>query len=53
MRANSAVVLSIDRLGAGWLGSAAMAWLKTLSFNRPAAQSLPFGDDAGDSASIA
>jgi len=40
MSAHSAVVVSIDRLRAGWLGPYGNSWLDTPSFNRLAAQSL-------------
>src|SRR5437016_13279711 len=40
MPATSAVVLVIDRLGAGWLGPYGNTWLDTPNFNRLAARSL-------------
>src|SRR6267142_6278913 len=40
MRATSAVVLVIDRLGAGWLGPYGNTWLDTPNFNRLAARSV-------------
>ena len=40
MRAKSAVVLVIDRLGAGCLGPYGNTWLETPNFNRLAAQSV-------------
>src|SRR5437868_6418435 len=36
----SAVVLVIDRLGAGWLGPYGNTWLETPNFNRLAAESV-------------
>jgi len=36
----SAIVLAIDRLGAGWLGPYGNTWLETPNFNRLAAQSV-------------
>ena len=39
MKATSAVVLVIDRLGAGWLGPYGNTWLDTPNFNRLAASS--------------
>jgi hypothetical protein len=38
-RATSAIVLVIDRLGAGWLGPYGNSWLETPNFNRLVAQS--------------
>ncbi len=38
--ASSAIVLVIDRLGAGWLGPYGNTWLDTPNFNRVAARSL-------------
>ena len=52
MFAVSAIVLSIDRLGAGWLGPYGNTWLETPGFNRLAAQSLLFETVLADSASI-
>jgi arylsulfatase A-like enzyme len=40
MQATNAVVLVVDRLGAGWLGPYGNAWLETPNFNRLAAQSV-------------
>src|SRR5437764_5962816 len=40
MTATSAVVLVVDRLGAGWLGPYGNTWLETPNFNRPAAESV-------------
>src|SRR5438067_10110311 len=40
MSLRRAVVLSIDRLGAAWLGPYGNTWVETPSFNRQAAQSL-------------
>src|SRR5215510_6364278 len=40
MQATSAIVLVIDRLGAGWLGPYGNTWLDTPNFNRLAARSL-------------
>ena len=40
MRATSAVVLAIDRLGAGWIGPYGNTWLETPNFNRLAARSV-------------
>src|SRR5437764_1450607 len=40
MQATSAVVLVIDRLGAGWLGPYGNTWLDTPNFNRLAARSV-------------
>ena len=37
---NSAIVLVVDRLGAGFLGPYGNTWLETTHFNRLAAQSL-------------
>src|SRR5947209_11349079 len=39
-RASSAVVVVIDRLGAGWLGPYGNTWLETPNFNRLAARSV-------------
>src|SRR5438874_8246453 len=39
-RPTSAVVLVIDRLGAGWLGPYGNTWLDTPNFNRLAARSV-------------
>ena len=39
-RASSAVVVVIDRLGAGWLGPYGNTWLDTPNFNRLTARSL-------------
>jgi len=40
MKATSAVVLVVDRLGAGWLGPYGNTWLETPNFNRLAAESV-------------
>src|SRR4051794_34017157 len=42
MPAKHAVVLVIDRLGAGWLGPYGNTWLDAPNFNRLAARSLLF-----------
>src|SRR3954468_2411615 len=39
-RASSAVVVVIDRLGAGWIGPYGNTWLDTPNFNRLAARSV-------------
>src|SRR5438105_12240723 len=40
MQTTNAVVLVIDRLGAGWLGPYGNTWLETPNFNRLAASSV-------------
>ena len=40
MHVTSAVVLVMDRLGAGWLGPYGNTWLDTPNFNRLAARSV-------------
>lgn len=52
MRATGAVVLVIDRLGAGWLGPYGNTWLDTPNFNRLAAQSLLFETAISDSPAL-
>jgi Sulfatase len=53
MPATSAVVVSIDRLGAGWLGPYGNTWLETPHFNRFAAQSLLLETVLADSPDLA
>src|SRR5205823_5951473 len=53
MPALRAIVLSIDRLGASWLGPYGNTWLDTPGFNRLAAQSLLFETAIADSPDLA
>lgn len=53
MRVKRAVVLVIDRLGAGWIGPYGNTWLETPNFNRLAAESLLFETAIADSAELA
>src|SRR5262245_46022639 len=53
MPATSAVVLSIDRLGAGWLGPYGNTWVDTPNFNRLAARSVLCETILADSADLA
>jgi len=53
MQATSAVVLVIDRLGAGWLGPYGNTWLDTPNFNRLAAQSVLCETVLADSSDLA
>jgi len=49
----SVVVVSIDRLGAGWLGPYGNSWLETPHFNRLTAESLLFETALADSPKLA
>src|SRR5437868_1442745 len=49
----SAVVLVIDRLGAGWLGPYGNTWLDTPNFNRLAARSVLCETAIADTADLA
>jgi hypothetical protein len=53
MRAKQAVVVVIDRLGAGWLGPYGNTWLETPHFNCLAAQSLLCENALADSPDLA
>jgi hypothetical protein len=53
MQTTSAVVLVIDRLGAGWLGPYGNTWLDTPNFNRLAARSVLCETPIADSADLA
>src|SRR5437016_2134466 len=53
MRLSRAVVLSIDRLGAAWLGPYGNTWIETPNFNRLAAESLLCETDVADSPDLA
>lgn len=48
----SAVVVVVDRLGAGWLGPYGNTWIETPGFNRLASQSLMFETALSDSAEL-
>ena len=53
MRVKRAVVLVVDRLGAGWIGPYGNTWLETPNFNRLAAESLLFETAIADSPELA
>ena len=52
MTQRSAVVVVVDRLGAGWLGPYGNTWIETPGFNRLASQSLLFETALSDSAEL-
>jgi hypothetical protein len=52
MQATHAIVLVIDRLGAGWLGPYGNTWLDTPHFNRLAAQSVLFETVIADASDL-
>jgi len=49
MSAKSAVIVVLDRLGAGWLGPYGNTWVETPNFNRLAAQSVLYETVIADS----
>ena len=53
MRKRSAVVVVVDRLGAGFLGPYGNTWLETPHFNRLASESLVVETALADSADLA
>ena len=52
MTQRSAVVVVVDRLGAGWLGPYGNTWIETPGFNRLASQSLLFETALSDNAEL-
>ena len=52
MTQRSAVVVVVDRLGAGWLGPYGNTWIDTPGFNRLASQSLMFETALSDSVDL-